>query len=53
MINEVAFLKVAEAVLFARIAICGRSIVPRLHKSDWGRDYRGRAYTELGYEFSE
>ena len=23
------------------------------HKSDWGRDYRGRGYTELGYEFSQ
>ena len=22
------------------------------HKSDWGRDNRGRGYTELGYEFS-
>ena len=46
------YLKVAEAVLFVRI--CGRSLIPRLHKLhvDWGRDYRGRGYTEIGYEFS-
>ena len=45
--------RVAEAVLFARISsYLWRSLVPRLHKSDWGRDYRGRGYTELGYKFS-
>ena len=31
--------------------ICGGGLVPRLRNSDWGREYRGRGYTELGYEF--
>ena len=51
------YLKVGEAVcssIFqAFVAVVSFADCATRHKSDWGRDYRGRGYAELGYEFSQ